>query len=345
MDILKNLSELTSYSMPKLQGIVTAWVVSGAFEGSNGAKVALDDGHVEEADYRKQSVYSILYSLYRTVGEVRSERGVPYQFTFNTWGYAWPEAWGSPPVSQDDPQRFGKNAYAGLFHFDAIRELVAARDGRVHIVEMGCGTGAGADLICGQVLPRCTYEAVDMQQAGVDTCRERFVPRHRHRLVATRADATRLPIDDGVADIVAVCETHVTDQGDVMTEEDRKFFRSAHRVLKPGGYLVWGNAIPDPAWAQCFDFMRSLGMEVVEVCDVTDEAVRARDEDQPRIQAYIDQALDRFAALKIPGLGPKRRREAELAMKNLCRDPGTRLYQDMKTRADTYKVVLVRKPA
>ena len=49
MDIFTNLSEQTDYSMPKLQAIITAWVMSSAFEG--GAKVKVDDGHVEEADY------------------------------------------------------------------------------------------------------------------------------------------------------------------------------------------------------------------------------------------------------------------------------------------------------
>lgn len=341
MDIFTNLSEQTTYSMPKLQAIVAAWVMSGAFEGK--AKVEAGNGHVDEADYTKQSVYSLLYSLYRSVGDVKNEHGTPYEFTFNTWGYAWPKAWGAPPSGPSDPQRFGRNAYTGLYHFDAIKKLVAKRDGLVHVVEMGCGTGAGADHVCESVLPRCTYEAVDMQMAAVTTCRRKFVPRHKNRLVATRADATALPIDDGVADIVAVCETHVTDQGIVMTEEDRKFFRSAKRVLKPGGFLTWGNAIPDTAWKPCFDFMESIGMKVVEVVDVTEEGVRARDEDAPRISAYCDQALAKFGAFKIPVYGPKKKLEAELAMKNLCRDPGTRLYDDMKTRGDTYKVVLAQK--
>lgn len=343
MDILKALSEERAYSMTELQGIVAAWVLTGAFESTS--SVSTDDGHVDEADYTKQSVYSLLYSMFRSVGTVKSELGIPFQFEFNTWGYAWPEAWGPAPTRADEPQRFGKNAYTGLLHFDAIQALVAERGGHVHIVEMGCGTGAGANHICTEVLPKCTYEAVDMQQAGVDTCRAQFAPRHRGRLVATRADATNLPIGDEVADIVLVNETHVTDQGEVMTEEDRKFFRSARRILKPGGYLCWGNAIPDIAWQPCFDFMRSIGIEVLEVVDVTDEAVRARDEDAPRIAAYIEQALDKFHGFRVPVYGPRKRLEAAVAMKNLCRDPGTRLYDDMVTHADTYKVVLARKTA
>jgi ubiquinone/menaquinone biosynthesis C-methylase UbiE len=341
MDILTGLNEQTTYSMPKLQAILSAWVLSSPFE-SNG-KVSKTNGHVAEEDYSKQSVYSLLYSIYRSVGQVKSDLGVPYEFTFNTWGYDWPEKWGKAPSGPDDPQRFGRNAYTGLMHFDALKKMVEAKKGFVHVVEMGCGTGAGADHICESVLPKCTYEAVDMQLAGVTTCRKRFVPRHSHRLVATRADATNLPIGDEVADIVAVCETHVTDQGQVMTEEDRKFFRSAKRVLKPGGFLTWGNAIPDIAWQPALDFMSSIGMKVVEVCDVNDEAVRARDLDTARINTYCDQALDKFFAFHVPRYGSTKRKEAELAMKNLARHPGTRLYEDMKTRADTYKVVLVQK--
>ena len=72
--------------------------------------------------------------------------------------------------------------------------------------------------------------------------------------------------------VIPVCISRSFDDGrtwsepydirDCMTEEDRKFFRSAKRILKPGGFLVWGNAIPDIAWQPCFDFMESIGMRL-----------------------------------------------------------------------------------
>ena len=343
MDILTRLDASSNYSTTKLQLILGAWVLSTVVEGKE--KISVENGDVSEDDYTKQSIYSLLYSLYRSMGVVRSETGEPYELTFNTWGYDWPAAWGDKPVKSTDPQRFGKNAYTGLFEFAQVKDYVAARDGRVHVVEMGCGTGAGAHHVCEHVLPKCTYEAFDMQRAAIETCKRKFVPRLGGRLVATRADCTQLAVKDQAADIVAVCETHVTEHAGQATDEDQRFFRTAHRVLKPGGFLVWGNAIPDSTWKPCFDYLASIGMKQVEVRDVTKEAVVARDEDKARVHAYVNECLDRFLGFRIPVLGWKKRREARLAMENFYRNPGTNLYDTMKNGTDSYKVVLFQKVA
>ncbi|MBI4699775.1 MAG: class I SAM-dependent methyltransferase [Deltaproteobacteria bacterium] len=343
MDILTALSPNTEYSTAKLQLVLGAWVLSTAFERK--PKISTDSGHVAEADYHKQSIYSLLYSLYRSMGVVTSDRGEPYELTFNTWGYAWPAQWGEPPTTAADPQRFGKNAYTGLFAFAPVKEYVRGRAGRVHVVEMGCGTGAGAHHVCQHVLPECTYEAVDMQRAAIETCRRKFVPELGGRLVATHADCTELRAAAGSADIVAVCETHVTEQAGRVTEEDRLFFGTAHRLLKTGGFLVWGNAIPDGTWQPCFDLLESIGMRSVEVRDVTEYAILARDQDRARVDAYVSQCLEKFLAFRIPFLGPKKRVEARLAMENFYRNPGTNLYANMTTRKDSYRVVLFQKAA
>lgn len=341
MDVLKALSEKSDYSPAALQLILGAWVLGTPFEKRR--KICTETGDVAEDDYDKQSIYSLLYSLYRSMGEVRSDRGGLYELTFNTWGYAWPDGHGATPTAADDPQRFGKNAYTGLFDFDAIRELVAKREGRVHVVEMGCGTGAGAHHVCSNVLPDCTYEAVDMQLAAIHTCRRKFVPQLRGRLVATHANATRLPVGDEAADIVAVCETHVTEYAGRVTDEDKLFFSTAKRVLKPGGYLVWGNAIPDSTWAPCFEYLDSIGMKLVESRDVTRNAVAARDEDEARVSAYVKQCIDRFAGFRIPHFGAKKRVEAKLALENFYRNPGTNMYRTLADGTDSYRVVLLQK--
>jgi SAM-dependent methyltransferase len=343
MDILTRLHNHSEYSSAQLQLIFGAWVLSGLID--RGKKISTLDGDVAEADYDKRSVYALLYSLYRSMGEVRTERGDRYEATFNTWGYAWPTAWGSCPNSPTDPQRFGRNAYSGLFESAAAKEVIRRRNGRVHVIEMGCGTGAGAHHICSNVLPECTYEAVDMQLAAIQTCQRKFVPELGGRLKATCSDATDLKIGDRVADFIVVNETHVTERSGQVTEEDQRFFRTAMRMLKPEGLLVWGNAIPDPTWKPCIDFMGSIGLQTVEVTDVTEEAIRARDEDKPRIDAYAEQCGERFVGFRIPVLGHRKRIEAATALKNFCRNPGTRMYQNMVTREDTYKLVVARRGA
>ena len=343
MDILTALDRKSDYSKTQLQFILSAWVLSTVLEKKG--KISIKDGDVSEEDYDKRSIYSLLYALYRSMGDVRSETGQRYEFTFNTWGYAWPEAWGECPTSPTDPQRFGRNAYTGLYQAQAVKDYVKEREGRVHIVEMGCGTGAGAHQVCKNVLPKCTYEAVDMQAAAIQTCQRKFVPELNGRLVATCSDATQLSIKDGVADFIAVNETHVTELTGVVTDEDKRFFRTAYRLMKPGGFLVWGNAIPDPTWQPCFDFLESIGMKVVENRDVTKEAVKARDDDKARIDIYVDQCIETFFGFRIPYLGNKKRLEAEFALKNFSRNPGTKLYENMVDGTDSYKVVAVQKLA
>ena len=101
MDILTTLDPGANYSSRRLQLIIGAWVMTGLLDRKK--KVSLETGHVAEDDYTKQSIYSLLYSMYRTIGEVKDEHGQPYEFTFNTWGYSWPEGWGEPPATARDP--------------------------------------------------------------------------------------------------------------------------------------------------------------------------------------------------------------------------------------------------
>lgn len=349
MDILTSLSSKSDYTTAQLQLIIGAWVMSDAVPArgktkSKRSKISVDDGDIKEDDYTKQSVYSLLYSLYTSVGAVKSETGQIYELTFNTWGYTWPTEWGqNETTTPADPQRFGKNAYTGLFEADCVKQYVAEHEGKVSLVEMGCGTGGGAHHICTRVLPKCTYEAVDMQSAAINTCQRRHVPDCGGRLKATCADASKLNIASESVDFVVINETHVTEYSTI-TKDDEAFFGTAYRLIKPGGFLVWGNAIPDSTWQPCFEFLESLGMVKAAERDVTSEAVQARDEDEGRVEAYVQQCLNKFHGFKIPVFGVKKRNEARQAMRNFYRDPGTNLYRNMTDGTDTYRVVAFQKP-
>ena len=81
MDVLTGLNPDKNYSAGQLQTIIAAWVLSKLFQGKS--KISTSDGDVEEEDYEKQSIYSLLYAIYRTVGEVSDGKGQDYEFTFN----------------------------------------------------------------------------------------------------------------------------------------------------------------------------------------------------------------------------------------------------------------------
>ncbi len=86
MDILSKLNNNYQYSKNQLQWIVCAWVLGSVCEKKS--TISISDGDVPEDDYDKKSIYSLLYSLYSSMGEVENELGRKYEFTFNTWGYA-----------------------------------------------------------------------------------------------------------------------------------------------------------------------------------------------------------------------------------------------------------------
>ena len=97
----------------------------------------------------------------------------------------------------------------------------AARPGAV-LVDLGCGAG----LLAPHVEPK------GYRHLGIDLVSSALAQAAAHGVDAIRADATRLPLADGCADVVSAGELleHVPGWPAVVTE--------ACRVLRPGGVLV-----------------------------------------------------------------------------------------------------------
>jgi SAM-dependent methyltransferase len=342
-----------------------------------------NDGNIDEDKYAKQSIYSVLYSIYADL-DLLQHRGERYQFRFNTWGVTgvWNttlcppgdntaegcEKNGNPSMSVGDthnnlvaypetqPQKAGKTAYASLLNFKSVREylkkLRARPDHkRVKLVEIGSGTGAGANELT-WLHHDLDYTAVEMQKPGWELCKkihekERLVapmpgvndkpkPNGKfeellawdHRLKCIQANGQFLHdvIPDASADIVLISETHIADVLPV-DAESKKVFDSVARILKPGGVFVWGNAIPTSIVHGAIQYLQNdLKMKRLEIHDVTDNAVQARDDDYSRAIDFFRQGKEVYLGLSI---FPQCSWMINRLIMNFYRQPGTALYKRM----------------
>ena len=305
----------------------------------------IQNGDVEEKDYDKDNLYSLLYNIYDKVGIIENERKQKYQFTFNTWGFFHQDS----IIERYDPQIFGKTAYS--IHFtrnDCVRDkILEMKKNRItpKIIELGCGTGAGAYLIVNDVFHKyykmdCEYIAIDMQAKAINTAKKI----HKHpNITFIHNNITKFTDDFGTYDFILINETHIFEMPDYLTNEDKIILDILTYLLKPGGYFLWGNAIPDPIWNLVINYLDKKNVNLVKKYDYTQNAIKARDLDKKRVDLYCDAVYNSVIAYKIPILGKNMRNKTEIMLKNFFRHPGTNLYNNMVSREDTYYHLVFQK--
>lgn len=292
-----------------------------------------EGGDVNEEDYTKDSIYAIFYSLYQAAGKSPSPSGVDYQFTFNTWGFSDVD-WILP---ESEPQRHGKAAYQGLIEFPDVKQYLKANP-NPQFVEIGCGTGAGANHLT-SLVPGANYAAFDMQQAAIDTCNNLHA-RHNPRIKCQHVpggvgnNGNRAPMPDNSVDIVIISETHIAEA--TIGPEEKAIFQEILRMLKPGGFFLWGNALPTTVWKMAQPILSELGLEDCGERNHTQGAVTARIEDKERVDMYVDHLLSQFPVMSVPHFGTRCSHVADRLIKNFYRHPGTKLYKQMVTGAHSY---------
>jgi ubiquinone/menaquinone biosynthesis C-methylase UbiE len=338
-DLLAGFSEQNSLGPMAMQAAISAACLSGAYKGmiqkegeENEDEAPIQGaGKVAEEDYEKGSIYALLYAAYRHAGVVEDTYKRPYRFTFNTWGISGTED--GKPYGPEYPQRHGMTAYHSLATMPAVEEYIK-RKPNAHILEVGCGTGAGADLISRMIHPTTRYTAVDMQKAAIELCVQLHAAHDNPHLSCVHANGKVLPVADRSVDIVLVSETHIAEKH--IGAEEKAIFAEMSRVLIPGGLFVWGNALPTETWHDAEKYLQANGFADCGIANHTARAVVARDEDKARVESFLDQLWDKYPVFGIPQVGPGCRSTLDTVVKNFYRHPGTDLYQRMVVGIDSY---------
>lgn len=208
------------------------------------------------------------------------------------------------------------------------------------IVEIGCGTAAGANLITREVLPTSKYLALDMQQAAINTCHERHATEDNPGLTCQIVPngvgngGNKAPREDNSVDFVIISETHIADV--VIGDLEKEIFNEIVRILKPGGLFLWGNALPTRVWEEAAEYLPTVGFELVNNYNHTEGAVIARDEDYERVEAVMDELIGKYPIMKAPYFGERCTKVTNRLIANFYRHPGTALYLKMVTGYDSY---------
>jgi ubiquinone/menaquinone biosynthesis C-methylase UbiE len=149
--------------------------------------------------------------------------------------------WRRHPSACPDGQRFWVEAPHPLITRPRLRAILEPRPGE-RLLEVGPGTGYYALPVAEWLAPGGTLELLDLQREMLDHTLTRAAKAGLEGIVATQADATRMPYEDAAMDGAYL----VTVLGEIPDQEAA--LSELRRVVRPGGRVVVGELLGDPHW-------------------------------------------------------------------------------------------------
>lgn len=222
-----------------------------------------------------------------------------------------------------DEQPVGPKLGAGFPNQDSAQLLfqvvgdtpIAGRS----VVEIGCGRGGNLWLLQRYFEPSQVFGG-DIAYRSMAFCR-RSMPGPDAQFAVT--DAERVPLGDGVADVVLSVETSCT------YPRIEEFFRNVARILKVGGDFLYTDLMQVGLVQPFIDALTALGLELVHQRDITPNVSASRDARAARQKlAYGNRPSDDDAA-----------------MLEYVGESGSRLYELLTNREYEYTILRFRKVA
>lgn len=187
-------------------------------------------------------------------------------------------------------------------------------DGR-RVLDVGCGRGGTVHVLTTFFNP-ASVSGLDLSTIAITFCRQA----HRDRRVKFHeGDAENLPFADASFDIVTNIESSHS------YPNIHHFYSQVHRVLAPGGYFLYTDALSVQQFTSSLAYLQHIGFTIERDRDITPNVLLSCDEiATTRVQAFDS-------------------RNDQNLMQNFLATPGSHVYQEMRSGRWSYRIFKLRK--
>lgn len=249
----------------------------------------------------------LIKAHFTKVADSLSESGLSRYVTFLNWGYV-PNKNNQYAVLEVDENMLNKNPLKLLFEIVGECEIHNKK-----VLDVGCGRGGNLSAMnhyynCAQLI------GLDITEASIQFSHKR----HRNdNITFCVGDAEKLPFESENFDAVFNCESshgypNITD-----------FYDSVYRVLKPGGYFMYGDILPVEKFEECEKYLETIGFTIIRNQDISENILLSCDETAKTHYAAYSEMDEKFME----------------DMKHSLSLPGSSTYNDMRSGKQQFKIL------
>lgn len=183
------------------------------------------------------------------------------------------------------------------------------------VLDVGCGRGGTIHVFVTFFNP-ATGTGLDLSTNAIQFCRQAHKDK---RLSFHEGDAENLPFADSSFDIVTNVESSHS------YPHIHQFYSQVHRVLAPGGYFLYTDALSDQQFTQSLGYLEHIGFTLERDRDITSNVLLSCDEvATTRVQAFDN-------------------RNDQTLIQNFLATPGSQVYEEMRSGRWSYRILKLRK--